>query len=205
MGTDEERRINPFFELRKVPTDPKLVKGRAGKAGKTFDYITREVALLYLDTYMDKWSWTFDLRTVRLIREQYVGQGTLFVTYKGIMKDVTCVGAVELKYTKDVETGVVSVVEIDYIKSVETDSLKRCCAAIGLFHDVYSEIDIHAIDPPEKFDVETEKYYIEYILPMMNKKQDVVSMYNQIKLMVTGQFKLDDLKFMYNSLRKEEI
>jgi hypothetical protein len=182
-----EHSKRPFLELRKLETNPKFIKEFVGKGNKSFKYIDRNTACLYLDMLTSEWDWVFDISTFKRERNQYYGTGTLTVVFNNFERVITTVGAVDIRKKDGVE------VDMDYVKSVDSDALKRACSTLGLFHDVYSDVDIN--EPIKKQDnSELESFYITEIMDDAIANMTHEQVFSQIKLLLNGELTMNDMK-----------
>jgi len=179
--------------IRRLKTEEKYIKSRPGSKDVIYHYVRREACLDYLDKYFPNWNWDFDAYSFRREGESYIGVGTLTVNYFGHTRSIKTAGAVEVMRYSGKHEKAGQEVPKDYLKPVDTDCLKRACASLGLFNDVYEEInedlDLRTIN----YDKNLRELYIKELLPLLvsdigNGKLTCEKLFNNMEAFINGDY-----------------
>jgi len=148
-------------EQRATSTPKDFIKERKGAGGKTFQHVDWVSCTRWLDEHYPGWS--FDIIPEGMERTEFyysvLGKLSIFER-EGVPRTFTCYGSAEMKFKR--EGG--EMFSQDYLKNAETDSIKRCCAKIGAFNDLYTDADLGADTRP---DID---WFFETIYPVINMK-----------------------------------
>jgi len=131
-----------FYSIITAKTPSALIKQRKGKGEKMFRYVTGGAFTRALNLAFGM-NWNFEVKESVRDGSQLTVLGKLTVNYNNMVITKEQFGSAEVY--KGVPLG-------DIYKKATTDALKKCASMLGLFGDIYGQVD----DQLE--DVEKPKY-----------------------------------------------
>lgn len=176
-------------KIYKEKTSKDRIKVREGSKGKLFKYVQRVDALQWLNEHYPGWSF-------KVIPESFkeyagfmtcIGELTIYEV-EGLKRTIQCTGTMAIKFERETKLPVM----LEYYKSAETDALKRCCASLGAFADIYTDYEesLETVQNEEDF-----VWFLEVFFPILvsQNKANLTKVFNAVN------------QFYYGNVNKKQI